>query len=75
MIETEYEWHFRGHSFELRKKWPSEKLEHLKSLRHEIRDPAQWDYFISREPYKEELIDFIVEVQEIMKTLSTVSYK
>lgn len=64
MIETKYEWNFRGHNFDLQKEWPTEKLEHLKSLRHEIRDPAQWDYFISREPYKEDLIDFIVEVQE-----------
>ncbi len=65
MILQEYDWSFMGHHFSMEKKWPVEWLERLKSLRHEIHDPAQWDYFIAHEPYKEELIELIADVQDV----------
>ena len=65
MIITEYEWFYQGKRFHYSRKWPEEWHDHLKSLRHEIRDPAQWDYFIAKEPYKEAFIEFIAEVQDI----------
>jgi|GEM_PF-6390588 len=64
-IYREYEWLFRGFRFSLEKEWDARWLEKLKSLRHEIRDPAQWDFFIAREPYKQELINLIAEIQDI----------
>jgi hypothetical protein len=65
MIKSTYEWYFDDHMFKMTKEWPEEWLEKTKSMRHEIRDPAQWDYFISHEPYKKEFIDFLEDLQDV----------